>query len=309
MNIAEAHVGYIVQTHEAAGTDWSYLAKALFDPFNIVLMLATVGLVLVLYFLLPRLKSSSSLMLHMHWEASEYTELRSWILRLSLGISLIGAGLSRTIISPIVHAPSDSIIPSLETFAGFFLLAGFLIEPAAILVLVFYAFSLLQSHQMLGNLESAAAALSLLVLANPRPGLDHMFGIPSFSPIKFLKDYVPFILRLGIGFAMFYSALYEKIFNPHLADIVVHQYHLTDIVPTSANMWVLGAGIIESIIGILLILGLKVRTVSVVTFAVLVLSFFYFGEEVYSHVTLFGVLSILFITGAGKLSLDHKLRK
>jgi uncharacterized membrane protein YphA (DoxX/SURF4 family) len=38
-------------------------------------------------------------------------------------------------------------------------------------------------------------------------------------------------------------------------------------------------------------------------------TFFFFKEEVYSHVTLFGVLSALFITGAGPWSLDGLLKR
>jgi uncharacterized membrane protein YphA (DoxX/SURF4 family) len=54
-----------------------------------------------------------------------------------------------------------------------------------------------------------------------------------------------------------------------------------------------------------LFLGFKTRLISVIAFVVLSLSFFYFGEEVYSHVTLFSVLSVLFVTGGGKLIIDN----
>jgi hypothetical protein len=37
--------------------------------------------------------------------------------------------------------------------------------------------------------------------------------------------------------------------------------------------------------------------------------FFYFGKEVYSHVTLFSLLSVLFVTGRGKISIDSIFAK
>ena len=72
-------------------------------------------------------------------------------------------------------------------------------------------------------------------------------------------------------------------------------------------MWVLSTGIIEFIIGLTLVLGAYTRLASAIAFAVLSLSFFYFGEDVASHITLFGILSVLFITQGGKVSVDRKI--
>jgi uncharacterized membrane protein YphA (DoxX/SURF4 family) len=104
---------------------------------------------------------------------------------------------------------------------------------------------------------------------------------------------------------MMFLAVYEKFLNPHLSEIVVYNYHLTSIIPVISEMWVLSAGIIEFLVGLFLFLGFKTRLTSAIAFIVFSLSFFYFGEEVYSHVTLFSVLSVLFVTGGVKLSIDN----
>lgn len=54
-------------------------------------------------------------------------------------------------------------------------------------------------------------------------------------------------------------------------------------------------------------LGLFTRVSAGIAFIVLSLSFFYFGEDVSSHITLFGILSVLFVTQGGAWSLDKKL--
>ena len=81
------------------------------------------------------------------------------------------------------------------------------------------------------------------------------------------------------------------------------------MIPVPASLWVLGAGTVEFVLGVLLIIGLEVRLVSIVAFLVISLSFFYFKESVYSHVTLFGAISMLIVTGAGKCSVDHRVLK
>ena len=157
---------------------------------------------------------------------------------------------------------------------------------------------------MLGNLDIAALAIGLLAVANPKPGIDDLLGIKLISPLKFLKTYVPLILRIGIGGAMMFLAVYEKMLNPHLSALVVQNYHLNSVIPVSEAMWVLAAGAIEFLVGFLLLIGHQTRLVVVVAFLVLSLSFFYFHEAVYSHVSLFATLSILFITGKGHIKKD-----
>jgi uncharacterized membrane protein YphA (DoxX/SURF4 family) len=117
------------------------------------------------------------------------------------------------------------------------------------------------------------------------------------------------ILRLGVGVCFVSLAFYEKLLNPHWSEYVVHLYDLEIIVPVSPALWVLGVGLTELLLGIFLILGFQTRVVAAVSFIVFSLSFFYFKEEVYSHITFFGALSILFVTGAGRASIDAGFRK
>ena len=118
---------------------------------------------------------------------------------------------------------------------------------------------------------------------------------------------MPLILRFGVGFAMIFLAVYEKILNPHLSELVVTNFGLMNVVPVSPEMWVLSTGLIEFAVGLALILGLFTRISAGIAFIVLSLSFFYFGEDVASHITLFGTLSVLFITQGGAWSLDKLL--
>jgi uncharacterized membrane protein YphA (DoxX/SURF4 family) len=228
-------------------------------------------------------------------KAESYYELISWMLRLGLGIAFIGAGVAKVLISPIL--PISPPFPFLEILLGFFLLLGFLLTPTILISMILFLFALSKNFYLLGNLEIFSSLIALLILSQPKPGLDDLLGIPSFSFLKQFKNFVPLILRIGIGGAMMFLAVYEKFLNPHLSEIVVRNYNLTSIIPVSPEMWVLSAGIIEFLVGLFLFLGFHTRLTSAIAFIVLSLSFFYFGEEVYSHVTLFSVLSVLFVIG------------
>jgi uncharacterized membrane protein YphA (DoxX/SURF4 family) len=238
-------------------------------------------------------------------KADSYLIFTPWMLRLALGIALIGSGTSMNLISPALYGYAS--FGTIQILIGFLIMAGFMVIPATIAAIGVYIYALFQDVYILGNLDFLAVAVALLVLDNEKPGLDDLLGMPKISPFSSFKKFVPLILRIGIGGAMVYLALYEKIFNPNLSELIVRGFDLQGVVPVSVEMWVLSTGLIEFAIGMLLLLGMFTRIVSAIAFIVLSLSFFYFGEDVASHITLFGILAVLFITEGGKVSVDKLL--
>lgn len=230
-----------------------------------------------------------------------------WIMRCSLGIALIGAGVTHTVVSPVLQGYVD--FSFIQILVGFFLVAGFMVIPSTLVAIGIYAFAFLQDWYILGNLDFLALAISLLILDNEKPGLDDLLGFPKISPFRFLKRYVPLVLRFGIGGAMMFLAVYEKILNPHISELIVNNFGLLNVINVSPEMWVLGAGIIEFVIGFTLFVGWFTRVSSAIAFVVLSLSFFYFGEDVASHITLFGNLAVLFITRGGIWSIDCRQKE
>lgn len=307
---AFAHVGYVIpQTQLAnhAGTDFSYVVAALGDPTNLLLIVLSIGVFVFLYYLSHKNYFLEKEVKRIRKTVSSYTDIIPWILRLSLGIALMGASVGGNFISPLL--PTDSLlVTTLELVLGFLLLLGALLEPTVVIVSLLFIFALGKDYYLLGNLEFLAGGIALLFMANPRPGFDHIVGIQMWKRENMAK-YIPLILRVGIGISMVFLALYEKILNPGFAELVITKYNLasTGIEPA---MWIFGVGFIELLIGFLLLIGYKTRLTSAIAFCVLIVTFFYFKEDVYSHVTLFGVLSVLFITDSGMWSIDSlKLQK
>ncbi len=308
--IASAHVSYVVKAEDAAkvmGPNPVYLQKALIDPLNIFLMIATAIAVVILFVFIKRIPFFKNLFYKIIQKLNTYHELIPWILRLALGISLIGAGTAGVLISPTIT--NGSVFAFLQVALGFCFLAGFLLAPVSLITIGLYIYALLQEPYLIGNIDFLALALSVLVFHSARPGLDDILNISLLKFLKIHRYWLPVIIRLGVGIAFIYLALHEKLLNPGLSNLVVEQYNLTQYVPVMPAMWVLGAGIIELLLGILIISGYYTRVVGVIGILVLSLTFFYFEEAVYSHVTLFSALAILTIEGGGMWSIDKFLKR
>lgn len=303
--LAYAHVGYVIEDKEFitnSGRDFAFLFKPLAESRYVALMVLVTAAAVVLYLVAVRTGVFKRLKTRIERQAAVYTQYFAWMLRLSLGIALIGAGSSSVLISPAIEGMH--VLSFIQILLGFLLLLGFALPLVVCATIVLFLWALFSNVYLFGNVEFLAGAVALLVLADSRPGFDDLFGIPFYSPLSRYKPYVPLILRIGIGSAMIFLAVYEKLLNPHASAAVIEKYALTSVVPVPPALWVLGAGVVELTIGAALLAGFKTRLASAIAFAVLSLSFFYFGEDVYSHITLFGVLSVLFVTGSGKWGVD-----
>lgn len=306
---AFAHVGYLLSEEEFAeksGFSVDIFKSVFTDGFNIGLMVATVVIFLVLIALLKNTKYIKTMTKNLERKEDDYQRIFPWIIRLSLGIALLGAGSTGVLISPVMQNESFMF---LQTLLGFLLLTGFLLEFSIIITMILFFYALFFNPYLIGNLDFLALAFAFFFIGDSRPGVDDLLEVPCYCLLTKVKDFLPLVLRIGIGTGMIFLALFEKLLNPYTSLQIVHDFALTSIVPVSAEMWVVSAGVIEFFVGLALLLGLYTRFTSVIAFMILSLSFFFFGEDVYSHVTLFGTLSILVVTGGNRWSLDAILEK
>lgn len=297
---AHAHVGYVIDTVDLArngGTDWPFLLSALRDPVNVALMIGTGIAAVGLWYAARRSGLARRMHDRIQGRAASYPALFGWMLRLSLGIALIGAGSAGTLVSPALPAPAWAA--TLEILLGFLLLVGIAIGPVSLLAAALYLLGLAHHPALVGNLEFLAVALAIPLTAEPRPGLDDLLQFPLPPPGKRYAHRVPALLAMGTGGAMAFLAVTEKFLAPHASALVVEQYGLDAAIPVSPAMWVLSAGIIELLVGLALVLRWKPRLVSGIAFLVLSVTFFVFHEDVYAHITLFGSLSVVFAAGDG----------
>lgn len=300
--VVGAHVGYVIEG-SLEGTNVEnnigFLLGPLSQASNLIIILITIVIVGFLFLIYEKSDSLKEYLVRVGNRAGSYKDLLPWMLRLSLGIALLGAGTSGVLISPALEAtPLFSLI---QVVLGFFLLSGFLTGLAATGAAFLYLTALFSDAYILGNLDFFGIAVALVFFASSRPGIDDIFGIPFLPRSLKMQTWAPVVARISIGLAMTYLAIYEKFLNPEISALVVEKFNMTTAIPVSPAMWVLSAGLVELVVGLLLIFGWRPRLVSAVAFLVLTASFFFFKEAVYSHITLFGTLSVIFASGGKKL--------
>jgi len=318
-------VGHIRYVTDDAGTPVravEFALRVLSEPVNAVLfggvgLLGALGLLAYLW-VRPTIPDVAVL----RTTLDGYRDLVPWMLRLAMGLPLIGAGFAGYYFSPAVPGSPRLLLVAL----GFFILFGLATRFAAGIALVAYLVGLARDPALLLAMEYVPGLLAILLVGPGRPSADHMLGrilvadgtvlgrlrlvsAPmgiAESAIAPFSAYAATVARVGLGVAFVYLGLFEKLANPGRALLVVQKYDLTTIVPVDPGAWVLGAGLAEIALGALLIGGLLTRAVAAAAFVVFTLTMFGLADDpVLAHVTMFGLASAVFTLGSGPFSLDR----
>ena len=308
------HVDYVTDP-EPSPDPIGFLLDALGQPGSLVILLLGVLVVAVAALLWARWRPFEAARLRFIDRTDTYHEFLPWIVRLSVGLVLIGAGLSRSLFMPTIQA--DPLPAFLLTATGFLLLLGLAVRPAALLALAAYVVTLIVHPEAVMMLDVAGGLAVAAILGPGRPSVDDLLraafprGPGARAATKNLAagrydDVVPLLVRLGLGGAFVASGIIDKLFSYERALAAVDRYGLTSVVPVSADLWVVGAFVVETALGVAITLGVLTRFSAVVGFAVLTQALFALPDDpVIAHVGLFGLSSVLVVLGGGRWSLDR----
>ena len=250
-----------------------------------------------------------------------YRPYLPWMLRLAVGLPLVGAGFAGYLFSPSV--PADARI--LQVGIGFLLLFGLGTRLVAAAGLAAYVAALATTGTALLLASEYVAGFLAIVLVGPgQPSADMLIrrlvrtdgtiasrfrGLA--TPQELLarlgvgSGVVPVALRVFLGLNFLYLGVVQKWLQPAEAMAVVAKYDLTAVVPVSPELWVFGAGLVEAGVGLAFLAGLFTRGTAAVAFVMLTTTLFGLPDDpVLAHITLFGLTSALMVTGAGRYSLD-----
>ena len=311
-----AHVDYITDP-ESSPDPIRFLLDTLGQPGSLLLL--GIGMVVVLAAVLAwsRWRPMEEPRLRFIERAKTYGEFLPWMVRLSVGLVLIGAGLSRARFVPNIE--SGHLFALMLTATGFLLLLGLAVRPAALVALGAYVVTLVSYPELVMMLDVAGALAVAAVLGPGRPSLDDLLraafprGPGARAATENLAsggydDIVPLLIRIGLGGAFVASGIVDKLVIYDQALAVVDRYHLTSVVPVTPELWVVGASLIETTLGVAILLGVLTRFSAVVGFTVLTLALFALPDDpVIAHVGLFGLSSTLVILGGGRWSLDRSV--
>ena len=331
---ATAHVDYVTDPVSGTRDAFAFAMEVLSDPVNaaLVTVASVVGVVALATYL--RYRPTVPDLLVLRETLSTYRDLVPWMLRLSLGLPLVGAGFQGYLFAP---APTVSFDPSANPVLrllligiGFFVLFGLATRLVAAVGLALYLWALASNPDAVLAIEYVPGFVALFILGGGRPSADDILQNVAgregtlygrVDPVHHLKarlddwtapyrEYVPTVLRVGMGVSFVYLGLVEKLGNPVRAMQVVEKYDLTAVVPVDPGMWVLGAGLMEMAVGLALVVGLLTRASAATAFLLFTLTLFGLPDDpVLAHVTLFGIASAIFTLGAGPFSLDERLAR
>lgn len=322
------HVRYTAPDSAPDHDTLSLLATVLSDPLNATLLAGGgIGVVAVSVAYLHVRPLHRDVVVFRE-AVAQYRDLVPWLLRLSFGLPLVGAGFAGYFFSP-------SVVPSGELFVagnrlvlvglGFLLLFGLASRVVAFVGLLVYIAGLAVRPDLVLAAEYVAGFIGVVLLGSGRPSADQILGAVAVAEGTFYgridpvhrmsvwldshidpyRRYLPTIVRLGLGFVFVLLGVGEKLLAPGRAMAVVAKYDLTAVVPVDPGLWVVGAAFTEIALGIALLLGVFTRAVSVVALFMFTLTLFGLPDDpVLAHVTLFGLASTLIVTGAGPVSID-----
>ena len=253
-----------------------------------------------------------------------YRPYLPWMLRLSMGLPLVGAGFAGYYFSPSV--PVEARL--LQVFVGFTLLFGLATRLVAAVGLAAYLVGLAAHFPtMLLASEYVPGLLAIVALGPGQPSADMLLrrvavtdgtalsrvrDAPTpgelFARAGLTHEIVPTIVRVGLGLNFAYLGVTQKWLRPGRGLAVVEQYDLTAVVPIAPELWVFGAGLAELTVGVLLVAGCFTRGAAAVGFVLFTTTLFGLpNDPVLAHVTLFGLSSALLVTGSGPYALDSRV--
>lgn len=233
------------------------------------------------------------------------------LIRIVFGIALISSAYHHSLFGPELSLSRLWMagLWSIALYAfGLLLIAGLFIRISSVILLFLFFLSVLTFHTyMLTYSNYLGEILVLLIMGADRFSLDTWLFKKSHLLIKNAEDVSIALLRISFGIALLYAALYVKFLHPALAYQVVKEYHLTRYLPFDPLFVVLGAGCVETVIAMLLLLGINMRWNILFFVFWVTLSLLYFGEAVWPHVILFGIATTLFLYGYDRFTLERWL--
>ena len=327
---AAAHVDYVTDPAGQTRDAIAFALEVLSNPVNAALLAvgAVAGIVALAIYL--RYRPTVPDVVVLRETLASYYDLVPWMLRLSVGLPLVGAGFQGYLFAPTVSFdPSASpLLRLLLIGVGFFILFGLATRIVTVVGLALYLWAFVTNPDVVLALEYLPGFVVIFVLGGGRPSADDMLQEVAATegtlygrvdPVHLLKawlddvtrpyrTFVPTILRVGMGASFVYLGLVQKLGDPARALQVVEKYDLTAVVPVDPGMWVLGAGLMEIAVGVALIAGLLTRASAATAFFLFTLTLFGLPDDpVLAHVTLFGMASAIFTLGAGPFSVDEYL--
>lgn len=237
------------------------------------------------------------------------------LIRVAFGASLLLSAANHALFGPELPLeifPFSEVLRWLLAVVGIGLILGIFTKFLAYLsALFFFAGVWSEGFYMLTYINYLGEAMAVILFPLQNFSFDKLLFKLRKIKVKRNKYQIYSLptARLLFGFSLIWTALSIKVFDSALSLEVVERYGLTGYFPFDPLFIVLGAALVECLIGLLYMLGLLQRFNTVFFLIFLALSITFFNEDVWPHYLLIALGVGIFLHKPDKLALDRYIFK
>jgi hypothetical protein len=246
--------------------------------------------------------------LGMPWE--NYVRLLTWVplvIGVHMGVTLLVSGVSRQLFVPNLVLPVNllgGVLGMVEIAIALAFIYGALARPAAAGLGALWIFGMLVFGPLRLIEHTEILGVAFFLFATGRGPLAFDMALDKLNkPVAPLIPYAVPVLRITLGIGLAVVAFTEKLWNIPMG-IAFLAEHNFNFFPYIGMPWVddtkflLIAGTVELLVGLMLIAGTYVRLVIIVTLIPFNLSLPFMGwRELVGHLPTYGILALLLLWG------------
>jgi hypothetical protein len=241
------------------------------------------------------------------------------VARITIGVSFLAAAYYRALFGPelplsVLFGAFAPGTQGLLTIIGVCLLIGVFVREAAIASLILFGVAVFERGEYMLTYTNYFGEIATLAIFGISIGAREARADWFSRFMERLRPYRFAFLRVAFGVSLLYASFYAKVLHNVLALQVAslplgHMHAIAYYFGFSPQFLVLGAAIVEILLGLFFLLGIEIRFTALFLEFWLVLSLFYFGEVVWPHIVLVGIPIAFFLYGYDKYSAEGALFK
>ena len=245
--------------------------------------------------------------LGMPWE--NYVLLLTWVplvIGIHMGVTLLVSGVSRQLFIPNLVLPLNllgGVLGMMEIAIALSFIYGALARPAAATLAFLWLVGMLLFGPLRLIEHTEIFGIAFFLFATGRGPLAFDMTMDRLNkPLPSLIPYAVPVLRVSLGIGLAVTAFTEKIWNIPMGLAFLSEHHFNFLpymgIRVDDTRFLLIAGTVELLLGLMLIAGAYVRLIILVTLIPFNLSLPFMGwRELVGHLPTYGILALLLLWG------------
>jgi len=246
--------------------------------------------------------------LGMPWD--NYVRLLTWVplvIGVHMGVTLLVSGVSRQLFVPNLELPVNllgGVLGMVEIAIALSFIYGALARPAAAALGILWLVGMLVFGPLRLIEHTEIPGIAFFLFATGRGPLAFDMALDRLNkPVSSLIPYAVPVLRIALGVGLTIVAFTEKIWNipMGLAFLADHNFNFFPYIGMPGiddTKFLLIAGTVELLVGLMLIAGTYVRLIIIVTLIPFNLTLPFLGwRELVGHLPTYGILALLLLWG------------